>query len=160
MGNFTDKDMGWKKTMNQFTVNAGEASGFVGWLRSGPQHTSKGKAAKGTPITMAGLAALIEHGGEHMPEYAPVRQALAKNAKDIKRLIKKVTAAIVDGKMTKRKALGIVCQKVTDGIVATIDSNLPPPNSEETIRRKGSDHTLIDTAQYRNAVDWEVTEDK
>lgn len=167
MGNFTDKDKGWSKLMSGFKVNAGETAGFVGWLRSSGEHKPKeeaDKAAKGgaqhpqAPITMAQIAAVMEFGSSdgNIPERAPIRTTLAEHSKDIKRLIKKVAGAIVDGKMNKAKALGLVCQKIADGLVAKIESNLPPPNAPETIARKKSSKTLIDTGQIKNSVDWEI----
>lgn len=166
MSNFTDKDKGWNQLMNTFKVNAGDTQGFVGWLRSSGTHApEKSKVSdKGEikppkiGITMAQLARLLEFGSAdgNTPEYAYFRKTLAQHSKDIKRLIKKVTASCVSGKMDKKRAVGIICQKIADGLVSTIESNLPPPNSDATIARKGSSHTLIDSAQFKNAVDWEV----
>lgn len=48
-------------------------------------------------------------------------------------------------------------------ILATIDSNVPPPNSPETIRRKlkrgAIPQTLVDTGQMRKAIGFEVLSD-
>lgn len=156
MGNFTDKDMGWYKMMSRFTVNAGETAGFVGWLRSSGEHKSKESGGKAESITVAQIAAIQEWGNDHIPERAPVRTALSEHAKDIKKLLKKVTNKVLDGKLDKKQAIGVVCQKIADGIVAKIESNLPPPNAESTIARKGSSTTLIDSAQMKNSVDWEI----
>lgn len=155
--------------MSTFKVNSGEIAGFVGYLRSSGDYKNKkmrekeAKAAKTdikppTPITMAQLAAVHEFGTQDgtIPERSFIRSSLADHSKEIKRLIKKVTAAIVLGKMDRARALGIVCQKIADGIVAKIDSGVPPPLSDETIRRKGSDHPLIDTGQLKNSVDWKI----
>ena len=38
----------------------------------------------------------------------------------------------------------------------TISNNMPPPNSEKTIKKKGSSKTLIDTGAMRNAVSYRV----
>lgn len=166
MGNFTDKDKGWNQLMSAFKVNAGETAGFVGWLRSSGEYQPKekakathGDAAKPpTPITIAQIAAIHEFGAPeaNIPERAPIRGMLAEHGKDIRRLIKKVAGACIDGKMNKKQAIGIVCQKMADGLVAKIESNLPPPNEPETVARKGSSKTLIDTGQMKNSVDWEI----
>lgn len=169
MGNFTDKDKGWNKLVSAFKVNAGETAGFVGWLRSSGEyknkedrekeaHTAGGVAKPPSPITIAQIAATHEFGSAdgRIPERAPIRTTLAKHSKDIKRLIKKVSGSVLDGKMNKKKAIGVVCQKIADGLVSTIEGNLPPPNEPSTIARKGSSKTLIDTGQMKNSVDWEV----
>jgi hypothetical protein len=156
MPNFTDKDLGYKKFMNAMKLNAGETAGFVGFLRSSGEHKGDSKE----PTTVAQVAAWNEFGTSRIPERSFMRSTLAEHSKEIKRLIKKVTGASVDGSMTKAKAIGIVCQKIADGIVAKITSNIPPPNAPETIDRKKSSSTLIDTGQLRNSVDWEVVKGK
>jgi hypothetical protein len=160
MGNFTDKDTGWTKMMTRFTVKAGETEGFVGYLRSSGDYKPKEPDQKAEPITMAQLAAVHEYGSpiRNIPERSFIRSAISQHSKDIKKLIKKVTTSVVDGKLSKKQAIGIVCQKIADGIVAKIESNVPPPLEDATITRKGSSHTLIDTSQLKNSVDWEVKE--
>jgi hypothetical protein len=169
MGAFSDKDKGWNKLMTSFKVNAGETAGFVGYLRSSGEYKpkpTKGEPGNQTkpqvPITMAQLAAVHEYGSpeQNIPERSFIRSTLAEHSKEIKRLVKKVTNACVSGKMDKKRAIGIVCQKIADGMVAKIESNIPPALSEETIRAKGSSVALIDTGQLKNSIDWEVKNTK
>jgi hypothetical protein len=168
MSGFSDKDKGWNRLMTSFKINAGETAGFVGYLRSSGNYKpkpKKGSSEGSSPapaITMAQLAAVHEYGApeQNIPERSFIRSTLAEHSKDIKRLQKKVTNSIISGKLNKKQAIGILCHKITDGIVAKIESNIPPPLEEETIRRKGSSTALIDTGQLKNSVDWEVKEGK
>lgn len=49
--------------------------------------------------------------------------------------------------------------RLKDALVARIDSNVPPPNAPATIRKKGHDHTLIDTGEYKNSIEIKVEPD-
>lgn len=169
MSNFYDKDKGWKKFMAQAQINAGEVAGFAGYLRStAPYRPRNRKKAKASPtgdakkaavsLTMAQLASIHEFGSKdgHIPERSFMRSALADHNKELKRLTKKVSDQVVMGRMDKKKGIGLLCQKVIDWFAAKIDENLPPPNAPSTVEAKGSDHTLIDTGQLKNSLDWEI----
>ncbi len=43
-----------------------------------------------------------------------------------------------------------------DAILATIDSNIPPPNAPATIAKKGSSKTLFDTGEMYGSVESEL----
>lgn len=152
MGNFTDKDMGWKAFMAQAKINSGETAGFAGFLRNAKPYVSE----SGEPITVAQIAAVQEFGNSHVHERSFMRSALARNAKQFKRLTKKVALQVMDGKVGKNKGLGILCQWVIDRFANEIESSVPPPNAPSTIARKGSSHTLIDSGQMKNSLDWEI----
>jgi hypothetical protein len=171
MGNFFDKDTGWKQFMAQARINSGETAGFVGYLRSAAPYQNRrmraaearrsGKPEKpAQPITVAQIAAINEFGNETTPERSFMRSALAQHAKEMKRLTKKLSVQVLFGKMTKHRAIGILCQKVIDWFAFAIDSNIPPPNAPSTVAAKGSSHTLIDTGQMKGSLDWEIREGK
>lgn len=157
--NFTDKDTGWKDLVTAFKINAGEQAVFVGWLRSSGWHKQKA-GDKGKPLTVAEVARIQEYGAKrgnvNIPERAPLRSAVDEHSKELKAIIKKLTNKILAGKISRTQALGLIGEKMATWIKSKIDENLPPPNAPATIARKGSDHTLIDTAQMRNSVEWEV----
>lgn len=81
--------------------------------------------------------------------------------------IKKVIAKAVDTKgltfSTSAKAkrfLELIGKQSANEIKKTIGSNLPPPNSKETIRNKRSSKTLIDTGAMRQSVTYAVRKKK
>lgn len=166
---FTDKDKGWTKFMTQFRVNSGETAGFVGYLRSSGDYKNEAMRTKEAkklrtsvkppePITMAQLAAVHEMGSSDgtIPQRSFIGSAIDEHSKELMRLTKKATNKVIDGDMSKGQAIGLLCQKVADWIVAKIDSNVPPPLEDATIKRKGSTKTLVDTGQLKGAVDWEI----
>jgi hypothetical protein len=64
--------------------------------------------------------------------------------------------AIVSGSRTADAALGRMGQRIKRDIQEKIRSMVPPPNAPSTTKAKGSDKTLIDTAQMLNSMDYEV----
>jgi hypothetical protein len=150
---FTDKDMGYDRIMTNLRVNAGDTTAFVGFLRSSGKH-------KGSDVTVAQVAAINEYGNEHTPERSFIRSALSEHTQDLKKLQKKIVNQIVSGKLSKKKGIGIIAQHVVDWIKNKIDQNIPPPNAKSTIAAKGSSHTLIDTGQMRNSVEFEISSGK
>jgi len=111
---------------------------------------------------MAALARVHEFGApdRNIPERSFIRSAMNEHGKEFERLIKKIARSMVSGKINKKQGLGILAQKAIDWIKAKIDSIVPPPNAPSTVRRKGSDVTLVDTGQLRNSLDWELKEGK
>lgn len=162
MGNFTDKDKGWNKMITTFKVNSGETAGFVGYLRSSGEYkkkqTGKGSKTSQDEITMAQLAAVHERGSSDgtILQRSFMGSAIDENSKDLKRLVKKMADAVVMGKLSKKQGIGLVCQKLKDLFIAKINSNVQPALKKATEKRKGSSHTLIDTGQLKNSIDWEV----
>ena len=153
--NFTDTDKGWKQLMTAFKVNAGQTAVFVGFLRSSGWHKQK-PGDKGPPLTVAQIAAANEYGRGDVPERSFMRSAMDEHGGELKKFIKKLTTKILDGKMSKTQALGLVGERVKTWFQSKIDENIPPPNAASTIARKGSDHTLVDTGQMRGSVEWEI----
>jgi len=50
-------------------------------------------------------------------------------------------------------------KRLKDALVARIDSGVPPPNAPSTVKRKGHDHTLIDTGEFKNSIEIKVGPD-
>lgn len=157
MAIFSDKDTGYKEFMNHFKLQVGETAAHVGWLR-GEQHKDKPGHSSKEPLTVAQIAAVQEFGSSDgtIPERAPLRSAMAEHEAELKKLTKKCVQKILDGKMNQTQALGLLAQRAQDWIKAKITSNIPPPNAPSTVAAKGSDRTLVDTAQMLNSVEWEI----
>lgn len=164
-GEFEDKDTGWADLCTTCEVNGGEASGFVGFLRSTAHYKNKaarGKGEKANPITVAQIAAVNEYGSQdgRIPERSFIRSTVNEYHDQIQRMLDKFSDQILEGKMTRKRALGIASQFLADKIRAKINSGVPPRNAASTVRRKGSSKTLVDTGQMLAAVDWDVKESK
>jgi hypothetical protein len=104
--------------------------------------------------------AVNEYGGGNTPERAPIRRAMKEHGKELEKFIKKLTLRILDGKINKKQALGLIGERVVTWFKGSIDLNLPPPNAPATVKAKGSDHTLVDTGQMRNSLGWEIKSKK
>lgn len=173
---FTEKDHGFDRFVTQFTVSAGETAAFVGYLRSsGPYDPSRRKQAKRsrakgankqekpvTPLTLAQLAAIMVYGSSdgRIPARDFMSKAIRDHASELQKTLKKLAVQVAEGSKTKRNALGVVAQMMVDYMVQAIDSDMPPKNAASTVARKGSSHTLFDTGQLRNMIDWEIQSGK
>lgn len=80
-----------------------------------------------------------------------IRPALKKQ-KNWKELVK---ALISDG-FTLEEIAGKVGNRIKEDLQKRISSNTPPPLKASTIKRKGSDKTLIDTAAMFESIHYEV----
>ena len=108
-------------------------------------------------ITVAGIGFVHEFGSEKagIPERSFIRSTLADKKKDIislqKKLLKKISAG-----MKVEIALGLVGEFIKDEITKKIVAIKTPPNTAQTIARKGSSNPLIDTGQLKNSITFEV----
>jgi hypothetical protein len=68
-----------------------------------------------------------------------------------KNVIEQVYDEVIQGRSVE-SAVGMLGEIVTNDIKTKISNNIPPPNAIETVRRKGSSKTLIDTGAMRQSV--------
>lgn len=159
-GEYFEKDMGFDEFMTNLKKPSGKASVLVGWLRSSGVHKPKGKGkkGKGSSVTVAQLAAIMEFGSKDgkIPERSMVRATLKIHADQITALFRKLSLQVMTGKMDETKALGIAGAYVKSLIQKRIQDGIAPANAASTVRRKGSSKPLIDTGQLVGAVDFEV----
>lgn len=152
------KGKGLDELVTKFKANSGVTEAFVGFLRSSGVHKGDGKEL----LTVAAVAHMNEYGVEarHIPERAFFRSALAGSRKKLKKMLVKLSKNVLFNGMSEKKALTIAAYFLQTEIRKSIDSNVPPPNAPSTVARKGSDHTLIDTHQMHDSVDFEVKKGK
>lgn len=109
-------------------------------------------APKGATQANAGRGA-----GVHTPERSFIRSTVdAKRNGEWRIYAEELRKQFVEGKMTTDRMLGLMGQRIKKDIQEKIRSMLPPPNAPSTIAAKGSDHTLINTGQLLNSIDYEV----
>jgi len=65
--------------------------------------------------------------------------------------IEQVYDEVIQGRSVE-SAVGMLGEIVTNDIKTKISNNIPPPNAIETVRRKGSSKTLIDTGAMRQSI--------
>ena len=107
-------------------------------------------------LTVASIAYIHEFGTDTIPERSFMRSTLKEKKKDIVELKKKLLVKIQSGEMTMDKALALLGEFTKDLIQQKIVAISDPPNTPETIKRKGSSNPLIDTGQTKNSITYEV----
>lgn len=107
-------------------------------------------------VDMCDIAAWNELGTSRgIPSRPFIRNTVDLHADDINKRLDSCVKMIMKGKTAEEalKKMGLylkqqVQKEITDGSFA--------PNSPATIKKKGSDHPLIDTGQLRNSVNFKI----
>jgi len=155
--NFTDKDMGYKKLLQDIRKLGKGKEVFVG-IRA-----EKGvEPVKGSDFNLAGLAVAMEFGTEdgHIPARPHYRPTVDEGRQEyLNDLQKGVTKAIFNGSniVKEFKKIGA---KVSGDVKKRIKAGIKPDNAPSTIAAKGSSKPLIDTGRYWQTIDYEVAEVK
>ncbi len=110
----------------------------------------------GSKLSNVEIASVHEFGSETVPERSFIRGAVDENIERIRNIQRRSAALFLNGKITIEAALGIIGESVTSMIKARIAAGIDPPDSPETIRRKGSSTPLVDTVQLKGSIQWEV----
>lgn len=149
----TDKDLGYKRTMQALAVLSGQ--GEVPRVMVGVRGTAP-PAEDGTPMVI--IAATNEFGSSdgHVPERSFLRSTADENRERYALLIQRVVVRTLDGHDLATElgrvgaiAVGDVQKKISTGPFLV--------NAPSTIARKGKGKgPLIDTGRLRQSIDWEV----
>ena len=109
-------------------------------------------------LTLGQLGLIHEFGTEHIPPRPFLGPAIENNRTSLSALNRELLLKIMHGQMTKRDALGKLGSYGQGLVQAQIRLTELPPNTPETIKRKGSSHPLIDTGNMMQNVQWEYEE--
>mgnify|MGYP001221519143 CR=1 FL=1 len=109
-------------------------------------------------MLVAQLAAIHEFGTDDgvIPERSFLRSAMVRFAGEHGKIIKRLAKDISTGDRNQSVALGLLGATAAANVQRQIVDVKTPPNTAETIRRKGSSNPLIDEGQLRQSVTWEV----
>lgn len=109
-------------------------------------------------LTLGDTARINEFGTEdgRVPERPAWRQGLKGGAPDFNRLNRVNLARVAQGKIPLETALGQLGAMGASKVREEILDGEFTPNAPSTIARKGSSHPLVDTAQEKNSITWEV----
>lgn len=112
----------------------------------------------GTGKTLGETALINEFGSEDglIPERPAFRMGLAHGQHDFNRLNKANLVLVAKGKKHLDQALGELGEMGVARVKTEILDGDFVENAPSTIARKGSSHPLIDTAQEKNSVTWEI----
>lgn len=119
---------------------------------------SSSKERTGDDATNALIGAVHELGAG-VPRRSWLRDYVHEHAQAIRAGLREAVRDIAAGGAA-RQAFGRLAAKHVGGIQKRIAARIPPPLSESTIDRKGSDVPLIDSGQFRSSITWDVDGDR
>lgn len=127
----------------------------------GGLHKTDKKTGKASPLTVAEIFAVLHYGTQdgHIPPRPVLTDTLDAKRGELKALGGKLMAAVIFGQMDLDRALNLMGAFMAAEVKKAITAGVLPPNSPETIRRKGSSKPLIDTGRTMNSITWALAKD-
>lgn len=116
-----------------------------------------GKASeKKTGADICDVAAFNEFGTENMPSRPFLRDSVYDNEDMITNFLQAQVVEIIRNGKTAEQVLNEIGVFQKSLVQDTIEEGHFEPNALSTIRRKGSDHPLIDTGTMKNSVNYVI----
>lgn len=106
--------------------------------------------------TVLDVAVWNEFGTDTIPERSFLRGWFDENIDRAREAMRRLMVQVVEGKITKSRALDLFGLWVQAEIQKRIAQGIPPPNAPSTIENKGSSKPLIDTGQLRSSITYGV----
>lgn len=106
----------------------------------------------GSRFTVAQIASVHEFGSVTVPRRSFIGAWFDENVAEITAFERKAAGLLLHGKITEEQYANLVGSKCVGGIQKRIASNIGPPLKAETVRRKKSTVSLIDTGVMRSSV--------
>ena len=103
-------------------------------------------------LEIAENALIQEYGTDKIPPRPFMRRTIEKHQDEWVKFLNENFDVELDNNVTLEQIMRKIGAIMAADMKRTIDENLPPPNSPETIKRKGSSHTLIDTGAMRQSI--------
>ena len=180
----TDRDRGYRKLMRRagVTPSSSGKKGALGGLgkaslkgggifgqrrvvKVGIQGAEATETVEGDDITTVVLAAVHEFGrlDGTIPERSFIRATVDRNRAKYVALIKRLARLVLFGKLTDKKALAIIGERVASDIKAAFEQGLSPDLADSTKARKEREgkpppyKPVLDTGHLKNSVTYVVT---
>lgn len=143
----SDKDLGMKH-FKKLLLGFQKAEVEVGIFKEAGQNNGE---------YIADYAYDNEHGTSEIPKRPFLATTFDTQNERWSKFLENGVERAIEEKNTKPDFyLARLGEKMIGDVKLTISNNMPPPNSEKTIKKKGSSKTLIDTGAMRNAVSYRV----
>jgi hypothetical protein len=110
---------------------------------------------KGRGLSAAEIGVFHEFGTDTIPARSFVRATVDEEIERTRGLLRRIATAVLRGVAPQRSARSFG-ERMVKAMIARINSNIPPPLSPVTIKRKGHDLALVDTGTMRDALSYEV----
>lgn len=119
-------------------------------------HEGAGENAK-TGTLIVDYAIANEYGTSKIPERSFMRSTVDEKQQEWNKALDRIVGGIATGDVNNiEQKISFVAEQMVNDIKDKIDSNIPPPLSEATIKRKGSSKTLIDTGIMKTSITYKV----
>ncbi len=155
-GNVTDRDKGYKKRLKILRDAASKQHAVT----VGVHEEEGAEKQENSDLTIAELATIHEMGATSVgiPERSFIRNWFDENEAENAKVIQKLAEATAQGKIESLDvALDQAGAKFAADVKKGIIGNIPPPNAEATIARKGTSTPLIgETTQLLSSITWKV----
>jgi hypothetical protein len=115
-------------------------------------HSGEGSATYEDGATVLEVAIWNEFGTSRIPARSFLRAWFDENRDEAKELWEALLKQVALGKITREVAIERFGLHCVGQIQERIASNIPPPNADSTVKRKGSSVALIDTGQLRSSI--------
>ena len=112
----------------------------------------------GTSVALVGAVHEFGSGTRKIPERSFLRSTINDERKTYTKMLSTIAEFAIDEGRDLKDGLAIVGQVAQGDVQKKIVDIKDPPNTPETIRRKGSSNPLIDTGHMRQSVTYEVRE--
>ena len=113
----------------------------------------------GSPLTTLGFTHEFGAPQKNIPERPFMRPTVQNNGKKYSDMMGAGLGDIARDKTNAEKVLGTLGAVATSDVQKQIRDGKFEPNSEKTIKRKGSSKPLIDTGNMRQSITWELAHD-
>lgn len=91
-----------------------------------------------------------------MPERSFIRSTAEEKKEEVFDMTKQLGKLIVNGTISPKQAMSLLGEMYKGFIQVKITTLDSPPNSPETIKRKGTSNPLIQTELMRKTVAWKL----
>lgn len=112
----------------------------------------------GTSVIMVGIIHEFGSADGTIPMRSFLRAGIAESDGEIRKLIRKVARAAMDGKIEERQALELLGTRAQSIVQQKIVAGPFEANAPSTVARKGSSSPLIDTGLLRQSITYQVVE--
>jgi hypothetical protein len=109
-----------------------------------------------TQTTVAQVAQWLHDGTATIPPRPFLSVPLDGRTAAVQKMARRVSKAVLDGKLTEEVGLTILGQWARDHVLQAINASFPPPNAPSTVAAKGSSLPLVDTAQLKGSIGYEI----
>lgn len=127
-------------------------------VRVGVLSSEGGEQITQSGATILQIALIHEFGAPAagIPRRSFIRDTVDEKQSEISAATAKLLRQVVTGRMTLERALGLLGAQTVALIRERMRTSIPPPLAPQTVARKGSNVTLIDTGRLLSAITFRV----